>query len=77
LWPINGTRYWNDRILPADFVRRLSRAFAEHIWPYVDSGSGLKAFNSDDPLILLSHSLDFWLTPAVTVIEERMRQFPR
>jgi hypothetical protein len=77
LWPSNGTRYWNDRILPGDFVQRLSRAFAEHVWPYFDSGSGLRAFTSDDPLVLLSHSLDFWLPHAVAVIEDRMRQFPR
>jgi hypothetical protein len=77
LWPVCGGRSWKERILPPDFAHRLSRAFAEHLWPYFDSGSGLRAFTPSDPLILLSHSLDFWLPHAVAVIEDRMRQFPR
>lgn len=77
LWPANATRIWNERILPNDFADRLSRAFAEHVWHYLDSGSGLRAFSSTDPLILLSHNLDFWLPHAITVIEDRMRDFER
>ena len=77
LWPVNAARVWNERILPSDFANRLSRAFAEHVWHYLDSGSSLRAFSSTDPLILLSHSLDFWLPHAITVMEDRMRDFER
>jgi hypothetical protein len=77
IWPSNLASPWYDRIFQANFVDRLSRAFAEHIWPYLDSGSGLRAFGSNDPLVLLSHDLDFWLPYAVSVIEERMRSFSR
>lgn len=76
IWPTNLS-YWHDQIFQPDFVSRLGRAFAEHIWPYLDSGSGLRAFGSNDPLVLLSHNLDFWLPHAVSVIEERMRGFSR
>jgi hypothetical protein len=77
LWPVSGGFVWKNKILPADFVQRLSQAFADQIWPYFDSGSGLRAFNSADPLILLSHSLDFWVPHAIAAIEDRLRQFPR
>ena len=77
LWPNNGVGWWHEKILPSDFTQRLSSAFAEYAWRYIDSGSGLRAFSSTDPLALLSHNLDFWLPSAVSVIEDRMREFER
>jgi hypothetical protein len=77
LWPNNGVALWKNEILPDDFAERLSRAFADHIWRYIDSGSGIRAFNSSDPLVLLSHSLDFWLPSAIRAIEYRMCTFER
>jgi hypothetical protein len=77
LWPNNGVDWWYERLLPFDFTQRLSRAFGEHVWRYFDSGSGLRAFSSTEPLTLLSHSLDFWLPYALTVLEDRMRGFDR
>ena len=77
IWPSNLASPWHNQIFQADFVDRLSRAFAEHIWRYLDAGSGLRAFGPNDPLVLLSHNLDFWLPHAITVIEERMRGFSR
>lgn len=77
VWPTNGVGLRKEKLLPADFQRRLSRAFAEHVWHYIDSGSGIKAFDPSDPLVLLSHSLDFWLPSAITVMEGLMRDFPR
>ena len=77
LWPNNGVAWWNESILPHDFTQRLSRAFAEHVWHYFDSGSGVKAFSATDPLILLSHSLDYWLPSAIKAIEHRMCAFDR
>jgi len=77
LWPDNGVSWWNGELLPNDFENRLSRAFAEHIWRYIDSGSGMRAFSGDEPLKLLSHNLEFWLPYALSVLEERMRYFER
>jgi len=77
LWPNNGVSWWNEKLLPLDFENRLSRAFAEHIWSYIDSGSGMRAFSRTEPLKLLSHSLDFWLPYALTILEEHMRDFER
>jgi hypothetical protein len=73
LWPVNTARPWTDSILSHDFSERLSHAFAEHIWSNFDRGSGIRAFSSTDPLVLLSHSLDFWLPHAISVMENRMR----
>jgi hypothetical protein len=77
LWPNNGVAWWNENILPCNFTQRLSRAFAEHIWHYFDAGSGIKAFSVTDPLIHLSHSLDYWLPSAIKAIERRMCIFKR
>ena len=77
LWPVNGTCSRNEENLPTDFVRLLSHTFARHVWPYLNSGSPIGAFRQSDSLVLLSHSLDFWLPYAISVIEGRMRQFPR
>jgi len=77
LWPNNAVSWWHERLLPSDFTQRLSRAFGEHVWRYFDSGSGLRAFSSTEPLTLLSHSLDFWLPCALIVLEDRMREFDR
>jgi hypothetical protein len=64
------------RALPADAEQRLSQAFARHVWPLLAPQSPLSAFRSDEPLRLLAHDLDFWLPPAVRVIEQIWRQFP-
>jgi hypothetical protein len=77
LWPNNGVAFWNENILPYDFTQRLSRAFAEHIWHYFNTGSGVKAFSATDPLIHLSHSLDYWLPSAIKAMERRMCIFKR
>ena len=77
LWPNNGVAWWKREHIPADFTRRLSRAFAEHVWGYIDSGSGLRSFTPKEPLTLLSHNLDFWLPHALGALEGRMRLFKR
>lgn len=77
LWPTNHASPWMEQPLPADYTERLSRAFAEHVWRFLDSGSGLRAFNLTEPLTLLSHSLDYWLPHAVAMVEDRMREFSR
>ncbi|HZC24157.1 MAG TPA: hypothetical protein VE866_12515, partial [Candidatus Binatia bacterium] len=75
LWPMNG--WWTEELLPVDFTQRLSRAFAEYVWKYIDSGSGLASFSEREPLAVLSHNLDFWLPYAITVTEGVMSSFDR
>jgi hypothetical protein len=77
LWPRNMAGAWTEEILPHDFPQRLSRALAETVFPYLQSGSCMRAFSSSDSLVLLSHDLDFWLPYAVTMMESRMREFGR
>jgi hypothetical protein len=75
LWPASG--WWTEELLPRDFQARLSRAFAEHIWKHIDSGSGLASFSTTEPLAVLSHNLDFWLPYAMMVTENAMSTFDR
>ena len=75
LWPMSG--WWTEELLPADFTQRLSRAFAAHVWKYIDGGSGLAAYSEREPLAVLSHNLDFWLPCAITVTEGVMGTFER
>lgn len=55
----------------------MARAFASHIWRFIDSGSPLSAFSDSDSLKLLAHNLDFWLPYAVHVAENRLRALGR
>ncbi|MBI5784559.1 MAG: sigma-70 family RNA polymerase sigma factor [Rhodocyclales bacterium] len=76
VWPTVAPLDWYhvEPFLPDDFQERLSRAFAAHVWPLIDSGSSPRAFSKDEPLRLLAHNLDFWLPHAVRVAEARLSQ---
>jgi hypothetical protein len=76
LWPSNGCRSY-DEILPRDFSRRIGNALSDHLWPYLCSGSRRNAFSPAEPLVVLSHNVEFWIPYALQVIEGRMRQFER
>jgi len=75
LWPYNFHDHSHLMALPNDFDERLSRAFAHHIWPLINSGSPLAAFSANDPIRLLTHNLDFWLPYAYQIIEERAKAY--
>jgi hypothetical protein len=60
------------RVLPQDYVNRLSRALAHHIWPLLGAGGRIDAFGRHDPIRLLAHNLDFWVPHADAVIQERI-----
>jgi hypothetical protein len=62
--------------LTDDFEDSLSKAFAHHIWPLLAKPS-MSFFSRNDPIVVLSHNLDFWLPYAYEVIENRLRGFPR
>lgn len=62
---------------PADTERRLSRAFAHHVWPLLCSGSPLEAFERDESISLLAHNLDFWVPYAYEFVHQRLEGMPR
>ncbi|MFQ5686601.1 MAG: sigma-70 family RNA polymerase sigma factor [Candidatus Scalindua sp.] len=71
---------FNQSIIPlleSDFEKRLSKAFAHHIWPLINSGSKISAFSSNDPILLISPNLDYWLPFVYQVAENRLRSLGR
>jgi len=76
-WPPSLTHWYYNKILPKDFDLRLSKAFAHHIWRHLISGSPLKAFSMNDPIVILAHNLDFWLPYVYRIAEKRLMKFPR
>ncbi len=77
LWPPWNYRHTLDSVITDDFDENLARAFASHVWPLLDSGSRIRAFSKDDPIVLLAHNLNFWLPCVYKVAENRLRHFPR
>lgn len=78
MWPPAGfAKYWRLIQLTSDFDNRLAKAFAHHIWPLLNHRSKINAFSKDDPVVILSHNLNYWLPYAYSVVEERLRSFPR
>jgi len=75
-WPFLADVWSPDRYLPADFERRLSRAWAATVWRHLVPGSPLIGFTKDDPIRLLAHDLDFWIPPVTQVMETEMRTWP-
>jgi len=78
VWPTLLT-YPNtlDRHFTEDFDQLVSKAFASHVWPLLNSGSRIQAFSKDDPIVLLAHNLNFWLPSIYKVAEDRIRKFQR
>jgi hypothetical protein len=76
-WPHWTHNHTMDQHITNDFDGRLAKAFASHLWPWLDSGSRIHAFSEDDPIVLLAHNLNFWLPRIYKVAEERLRDFPR
>ncbi len=77
IWPIGFPNYWRLSVLTNGFDSQLSKAFAHHVWPLLIRGSRMRAFSKDDPIVILSHNLDYWLPYAYQVAEDRLRSFPR
>lgn len=75
-WPFLADASHPDRHLPHDFAETLARAWAATVWPYLNSGSGVRAFSQDDPIRLLAHNLDFWVPPVTSVIQQTLGEFP-
>lgn len=75
IWPASLVMTHTMSAVPPDFNQRMSRAFAEHIWPELSPGSSLSSFQDAEPLRLLAHNLHFWLPYVDQVIQERLRQY--
>ncbi|WGW12953.1 hypothetical protein LWF01_04050 [Saxibacter everestensis] len=75
-WPFSIRTVDIDNYLPADFEKRLARAWAATVWRHMVPGSPLRGFSKDDPLRLLAHNLDYWLPAATEVIQDILRTFP-
>jgi hypothetical protein len=65
-----------DRFLPADFEKRLSRAWASVAWRHLNSGTGMSRFSGTDPIRILAHNLDFWLPAVTAAIQEILSDLP-
>lgn len=76
-WPSDLNKWYINRLLPTNFDEKLSKAFAFHIWPLINSGSKLQAFSKNDPLQLLAHNLNYWLPFLHQLIEKKLSEFPR
>lgn len=71
-WPFSGDLI--DRSsAPSQVKDRLSRAFAYHVWPHLNSGSSIDKFDASESIRVLAHNLDFWLPYAYRVAEDRLR----
>ncbi len=77
IWPTGFPNDWRLSLLTNNFESQLSKAFANHVWPLLIHGSRMRAFSKDDPIVILSHNLDYWLPYAYQVAEDRLRSFPR
>ena len=77
IWPPLTYNHIIDPLLSSNFESQLSKAFAHHIWPLLNSGSKIESFSNNDPILLLSHNLDYWLPFAYSVAEERLRLLGR
>ena len=76
-WPYTLRRWYYDQCMPSDFRNKLSYAFAQHLWPLINTRGALNKYSDSEPLKVLAHNLDFWLPYTNQVIEEILRTFPR
>jgi hypothetical protein len=77
VWPPLMYDHLRQALLPKDVDRRLSVAFAHHIWPLLCSGSSIRSFRDREPLTLLAHNLNFWLPFVYKVAEDRLEKLGR
>lgn len=76
-WPTMGGWRGYQYILPPDFEERLAAAFSWHVWPLLCPGCPRSAFSSSEPVLVLSHGLDFWLPYIDIVAQRRMKGLGR
>jgi hypothetical protein len=76
-WPFLSDIHQPDRYLPADFDRRLARAWAAVVWGHIfHHKSPMRGFSDSDPIRLLAHNLDYWLPAVTDAIQEELREWP-
>ena len=77
LWPPAMHHHLREPFIKSNFEDQLSKAFSCYIWPLLNSSSKRRAFSKDDPLVTLSHNLDYWLPFIYAVAEKRLKAFSR
>lgn len=70
-WPVHSA-FEDKSNFSSYYNTRLQMAFAEYIWPFLNSRGHISSFTQDDPLKLLGHNLDFWLGPTFKYIEDSL-----
>jgi hypothetical protein len=76
-WPFLSDVRQPDLYLPADFDRRLARAWASVVWGHIFRyKSPMRGFSASDPIRLLAHNLDYWIPAVTDVIQEELREWP-
>lgn len=76
-WPFLSDIQQPDDYLPADFDRRLERAWASVVWGHIfHHKSPMRGFSASDPIRLLAHNLDYWLPAVTDAIQEELGERP-
>ena len=77
-WPFIAQHHDVDKLLPVDFAKRLSKAWAGAMWRHLmpQYKSPISGFTRDDPIRLLAHQVDFWVPPVTEAIQETLQSFP-
>ncbi len=71
LWPPMGSGLWHEDVLPVGFDAALAKAFALHLWPFLQVGARPSDLAASEPIRLLAHNLDFWVPYADRVAQAR------
>ncbi len=77
-WPFLMQTGRIEEHLPADFAKRLARAWAGTVWCHLmpQYKSPISAFTANDPIRLLAHNLDYWVPPVTDVIQDLLSDSP-
>lgn len=73
-WPVLSS-FGGRKITDPNYDEILQKAFAEHIWPFLNTRSHISSFSKDDPIKLLAHNLDFWVGPSFNFVEKEILHF--
>lgn len=63
-----------------NFNDNFNKAFSTYIWSFLNKQLGNKPqsdFSHNDPIVILSHNMDFWLPYAYKASEEKLKSFGR
>lgn len=73
-WPMVSS-FGDGKITIFQYDEKLQKAFAEYIWPFLNTRSAISSFSKDDPIKLLAHNLDYWVGPSYQYAESEILGF--